>query len=90
MYQCRQKKYCLGISILQAYSESLIWNFVSMFEVELNLHDTYINLHKKPVITPIHFTYNIPILMKRQTQPAFTSSKLTVKTVEQGVKYVQS
>ena len=27
---------------------------------------------------------------KLQTQPAFTCSKLTIETLEQGVKYVQS
>ena len=29
-------------------------------------------------------------LQKLTTQPAFTCSKLTIETLEQGVKYVQS
>ena len=33
---------------------------------------------------------NIQLEQKDLTQPAITCSKLTIETVEQGVKYVQS
>ena len=34
--------------------------------------------------------YRAAILKKNSSQPAFTCSKLTIETLEQGVKYVQS
>ena len=37
-------------------------------------------------ITENYFSY----FQKSFTQPAFTCSKLTIETLEQGVKYVQS
>ena len=36
------------------------------------------------------FLTPLPLFPLCQTQPAFTCSKLTIETLEQGVKYVQS
>ena len=56
---------------------------------------------KKDLVYPCHFSFNKLseyIVMKTQqvtnvvviSQPAITCSKLTIETLEQGVKYVQS
>ena len=49
--------------------------------------------NKETTFTP-HFDVVISGMVtcvhKRSTQPAFTCSKLTIETLEQGVKYVQS
>ena len=40
-----------------------------------------------------HWVLNTPLVAERRgvfTQPVFTCSKLTIETLEQGVKYVQS
>ena len=38
----------------------------------------------------IESVITIPLQKKTISQPAFTCSKLTIETLEQGVKYVQS
>ena len=40
--------------------------------------------------TAVPLTPNMKISTSDVTQPAFTCSKLTIETLEQGVKYVQS
>ena len=57
-----------------------------MFKANLRQHNYFYHTQD--------YTYsNIQLLTKNNvqlSQPVFTSSKLTIETVEQGVKYVQS
>ena len=39
---------------------------------------------------PMSLSVNLAKFSRTATQPAFTCSKLTIETLEQGVKYVQS
>ena len=39
---------------------------------------------------PMSISVNLAKFSRTATQPAFTCSKLTIETLEQGVKYVQS
>ena len=57
-------------------------------------------MHVKPVQLPLfidkrqsdksHVCKNVQQTLKKATQTAITCSKLTIETLEQGVKYVQS
>ena len=45
-------------------------------------------LHSRPTVTII--TSSPLTMLQHDPHPAFTCSKLTIETLEQGVKYVQS
>ena len=38
----------------------------------------------------MNFLYKLNMILVKSSQPAITCSKLTMETLEQGVKYVQS
>ena len=48
--------------------------------------------YKKSVLAYVSILYGLFMshLLTNHSQPAFTCSKLTIETLEQGVKYVQS
>ena len=67
-----------------------------IFDFEQEMEDDFPGTLKLADIAPI-FKKNNPfekeiiiIIITDMTQPAFTCSKLTIGTLEQGVKYVQS
>ena len=64
---------------------TIFWFFIliSVIERSYNLSELMNDRYMNDRITYIHITY-------RSSQPAFPFSKLTIETLEQGVKYVQS
>ena len=56
---------------------------------DLNITAANTDPVKAYAISDNHIFYQV-FLLSNITQPAFTCSKLTIETLEQGVKYVQS
>ena len=63
-------------------------------DVHLSMGELTTDLHSKPINRNhyLHHTSSQPNYTKRSVvfQPAMTCSKLTIETLEQGMKYVQS
>ena len=68
----------------QQHCRHLLWNVVTTFSVYLGLRRNFWKNSKRLKLS----TESTSSL--QQTQPAITCSKLTIKTLEQGMKYVQS
>ena len=60
----------------------ILANFQICISVSLIIRDMHNNIGTQYQQRCVHFWYT--------SQPAFTCSKLTIETLEQGVKYVQS
>ena len=75
------------LSFMSALQNHIVWSISKTFNLELNVS---LVPNKAPNLHSVICSESITVSIKNKTsQPAFACSKLTIETVEQGVKYVQ-